>query len=179
MKSLVASVILLAAVLLSNTASAGVAKPWGYVGQIPVGGDEAYAAETSVRDDSLILLYDPADDAFYLLFTYRGETALSTLNAERAEIYIRTREEPEMRGRYDSDYVLEGHTRNLPNPDPTRLQYVRSDLTTDDLVALREHEKNGVMGVGWRSNSVISASGPKVLRAISVASWPAFSASSA
>jgi hypothetical protein len=71
----------------------GGVQHWTYRGQKNVGTvAESYEAAASVDDDIMSLVYFPHDDALSIWFTLNGNKSLSYEHAERAEIFIRTRD---------------------------------------------------------------------------------------
>ncbi len=126
----------------------GGVQHWTYRGQRNAGTvAEAYEASASVDDDIMSLVYFPVDDAFSLWFTYNGTQSFSQKHAQRAEIFIRTRE-VSGGGRYESDYVFKGRTVAQPDHDPTQPQFVVTKLVPEDIRALRLHDGNDI-GAGF------------------------------
>lgn len=159
------STLLVALVLLVHTgARAAEVRDWEYVGlQNPGTVAEGIVARTSVDDDTLELIYFTNDNTFALWFTYRGDVTFSQANAQRAEVFMRTRDEGSLTGRVESDYVFRGKTVAQPDSDPGSEQFVVTLLTEDDVSALYHYEKNGIIGVGyfiegelWRTYSLTS-----------------------
>jgi len=138
--------------------------PWKYAGVKNQGTlAEAITAETRVNDDILQLMYFPADGAFTLWFSYKGDVSFSQGMASEAEFFLRTNETLPMNGRYDSDYVFTGMTIAQPDKNPRAPQFVVVDLSVDDVMAIQRYEGNGVIGVGyfiegdlWRTYSLPS-----------------------
>lgn len=118
----------------------GGVQNWSYRGRNNIGTvAESYEASASVDDDIMSLVYIPADDAFFLWFTYNGSQSFSQKHAQRAEIFIRTRE-VSGGGRSESDYVFKGNTVAQPDRDPNQPQFVVTKLLPEDIRALRTYD---------------------------------------
>ena len=140
---------LLSLVFMATQAASDV-RNWEYIGiQNPGTLAEAFVAETSIDDDSLRLLYFTEDQTYYLWFEYYGEMPFSDKFVEESEFFMRTRIEPKLSGRYDSDYVFSGRTVTQPDRNPAMPQIVVVALTDSDIEALRAYEKNQIIGVGY------------------------------
>ncbi len=148
MRQLTLAAMFIAGVLASS-AGAEV-RDWEYYGLKNEGTiSEQYLAQTSIDDDSLSLVYFMEDQAFYLWFEYRGETAFSEKLVDESEFFMRTRVEPELSGRYDSDYVFSGQTVTQPDINTAMPQIVVIRLSPNDIEALRAYEENNIIGVGY------------------------------
>lgn len=135
--------------LLFSAAAGAQVKTWKYVGVDKRGGETVLAAEASVSDDTLALVYYPRLKSYSLWFTYRGNVAFSSKLAGEAEIFMRTRREAKLKGRFDSDYVFKGATLAHPNPNPKAPQAVVANLVPEDIEALRDYEQHKVIGVSY------------------------------
>ena len=132
----------------AKSVALGGVQHWTYRGRKSVGTIvESFEASASVDDDIMSLVYLPHDDAFSLWFTLNGNQILSNKHAQRAEIFIRTRQ-VSGGGRYDSDYVFKGKTVAQPDRNPLGSQFVVAKLTPEDIRALRQYDGMDI-GAGY------------------------------
>ncbi len=143
----------------ASTPPRGKFGSWRYAGIEGRGtSSPALIAQTKIGDDTLKLIYKPATNALTLLFIYRGRASFSRTRAKEAKFFMRTRKEPRLKGRYDSDYVFTGSTKARPRANPGEPQYVVARLSGRDISALRKYERNKIIGVryfttksGWKT----------------------------